>query len=123
CSVCRVASLIECCNTCLWLLSAWRWLVVSSGEVLPEFFSVGSGGKLFAVVLNGVFVISGGGSSQEYSVFASGHRCVASVVQSVSLVELHSVFSAVLVDFVCPQGAGGLLRFLTPGVLSQMVVW
>ncbi|MQL97115.1 hypothetical protein Taro_029801 [Colocasia esculenta] len=45
CSVCRVASLVEHCNTCLWLLSAWRWLVVSSGEVLPKPFSVGSGGS------------------------------------------------------------------------------
>ncbi|MQM07867.1 hypothetical protein Taro_040712 [Colocasia esculenta] len=43
CYVCRVASLVERCDTCLWLLSAWCWLVVSSGEVLPEFFSVGSG--------------------------------------------------------------------------------
>ncbi|MQL77099.1 hypothetical protein Taro_009508 [Colocasia esculenta] len=45
CSVCCVASLVESCDTCLWLLSAWRWLVVSSGEVLPESFSVGSSGS------------------------------------------------------------------------------
>ncbi|MQL89479.1 hypothetical protein Taro_022053 [Colocasia esculenta] len=45
CSVCCVASLVECCDTCLWLLSAWCWLVVSSCEVLLEFFSVGSGGS------------------------------------------------------------------------------
>ncbi|MQL77524.1 hypothetical protein Taro_009944, partial [Colocasia esculenta] len=32
CPVCRVASLVERCNTYLWLLSAWRWLVVSSGK-------------------------------------------------------------------------------------------
>ncbi|MQL89436.1 hypothetical protein Taro_022008 [Colocasia esculenta] len=32
CSVCHVASLVECCDTCLWLLSAWCWLVVSSSE-------------------------------------------------------------------------------------------
>ncbi|MQL98594.1 hypothetical protein Taro_031308, partial [Colocasia esculenta] len=54
CSVCRVAPLVERCDTCLWLLSALCWLVVNSGEVLPEFFSVGSGGKLFVVVLVGV---------------------------------------------------------------------
>ncbi|MQM10464.1 hypothetical protein Taro_043358 [Colocasia esculenta] len=39
---------------------AWAkqcWLVVSSGEVLPESFSVGSGGKLFAVVLNDALVV------------------------------------------------------------------
>ncbi|MQL78137.1 hypothetical protein Taro_010559 [Colocasia esculenta] len=51
CSVCHVVSLVERCNTCLWLLSAWCWLVVSSGEVLSEFFFVGSGGKPFVVVL------------------------------------------------------------------------
>ncbi|MQM22437.1 hypothetical protein Taro_055489 [Colocasia esculenta] len=32
CSMCRVALLVECCDTCLWLLSAWCWLVVSSGS-------------------------------------------------------------------------------------------
>ncbi|MQL87118.1 hypothetical protein Taro_019650 [Colocasia esculenta] len=39
---------------------AWCWLVVSSGEVLSEFFSVGSGGnfpKPFAVLLNGALVV------------------------------------------------------------------
>ncbi|MQL82001.1 hypothetical protein Taro_014462 [Colocasia esculenta] len=41
--MCRVAPLVEHCDTCLWLLSAWRWLVVGSGEVLLEFFLVGSG--------------------------------------------------------------------------------
>ncbi|MQM02369.1 hypothetical protein Taro_035135 [Colocasia esculenta] len=43
--VCRVAPLVEHCYTCLWLLSALYWLVVNSGEVLPEFFSIGSGGS------------------------------------------------------------------------------
>ncbi|MQM15826.1 hypothetical protein Taro_048778 [Colocasia esculenta] len=42
--VCHVAPLVERCDTCLWLLSALCLLVVNSGEVLPEFFSVGSGG-------------------------------------------------------------------------------
>ncbi|MQM07975.1 hypothetical protein Taro_040828 [Colocasia esculenta] len=40
CFVCRVALLVERCDTCLWLLSALCWLVVSSSEVLPEFFYV-----------------------------------------------------------------------------------
>ncbi|MQL81351.1 hypothetical protein Taro_013803 [Colocasia esculenta] len=40
CSVCRVAPLVERCDTCLWLLSAWCWLVVSSGEVLLELRTV-----------------------------------------------------------------------------------
>ncbi|MQL74974.1 hypothetical protein Taro_007343 [Colocasia esculenta] len=43
--VCCVALLVERCYTCLWLLSALCWLVVNSGELLPEFFSVGSGGS------------------------------------------------------------------------------
>ncbi|MQL82483.1 hypothetical protein Taro_014951, partial [Colocasia esculenta] len=42
--VCRVAPLVERCDTCLWLLPGLCWLVVNSGEVLPEFFFVGSGG-------------------------------------------------------------------------------
>ncbi|MQL92815.1 hypothetical protein Taro_025447 [Colocasia esculenta] len=42
--VCLVALLVECCDTCSWLLPTLCWLVVNSGEVLPEFFSVGSGG-------------------------------------------------------------------------------
>ncbi|MQM12391.1 hypothetical protein Taro_045312, partial [Colocasia esculenta] len=42
--VCRVAPLVERCDTYLWLLSALCWLVANSGKVLPEFFSVGSGG-------------------------------------------------------------------------------
>ncbi|MQL73222.1 hypothetical protein Taro_005551 [Colocasia esculenta] len=57
-SVCHVASLVEHCDTCLWLLSALYWLVVSSGEVLSEFFSVGSGGReglRYVVDLAGAF--------------------------------------------------------------------
>ncbi|MQM17611.1 hypothetical protein Taro_050583, partial [Colocasia esculenta] len=42
--VCCVAPLVERCNTCLELLPALCWLVVNSSEVLPEFFSIGSGG-------------------------------------------------------------------------------
>ncbi|MQM19702.1 hypothetical protein Taro_052712 [Colocasia esculenta] len=41
--VCCVAPLVEHCYTCLWLLSALCWLVVNSGELLLEFFFVGSG--------------------------------------------------------------------------------
>ncbi|MQL82299.1 hypothetical protein Taro_014770 [Colocasia esculenta] len=51
--VCRVATLVERCDTCLWLLPALCWLFVNSGKVFLEFFSVGSGGELFAVVLWG----------------------------------------------------------------------
>ncbi|MQM16860.1 hypothetical protein Taro_049820 [Colocasia esculenta] len=51
CLVCHVAPLVEHCDTCRWLLPALCWLVVNSGEVLPEFFSVCSGGELFVVVL------------------------------------------------------------------------
>ncbi|MQL99598.1 hypothetical protein Taro_032317 [Colocasia esculenta] len=44
CFVCCVVPLVKRCDTCLWLLSALCRLVVNSSEVLPEFFSVGSGG-------------------------------------------------------------------------------
>ncbi|MQL77739.1 hypothetical protein Taro_010157, partial [Colocasia esculenta] len=40
----RVAPLVEHCDTWLWLLPTLCWLVVNSGEVFREFFSVGSGG-------------------------------------------------------------------------------
>ncbi|MQM03530.1 hypothetical protein Taro_036314 [Colocasia esculenta] len=43
--VCHVAPLVERCYTFLWLLSALCWIVVNSGELLPEFFSVGSSGS------------------------------------------------------------------------------
>ncbi|MQM21253.1 hypothetical protein Taro_054288 [Colocasia esculenta] len=52
CVLCRVAPLVEHCDTCMWLLSAWCWLVVSSGEVLLEFFSVGSGGSEVSLELS-----------------------------------------------------------------------
>ncbi|MQM10598.1 hypothetical protein Taro_043489 [Colocasia esculenta] len=45
CSMCRVTSLVEYYDTCLWLLSALCWLFVNSGEVLLKFFIVGSGGS------------------------------------------------------------------------------
>ncbi|MQL90552.1 hypothetical protein Taro_023145 [Colocasia esculenta] len=48
--VCRVAPLVERCDTCLWLLLALCWLFVNSGEVFLEFFSVGSGGGELVVV-------------------------------------------------------------------------
>ncbi|MQL84510.1 hypothetical protein Taro_017025 [Colocasia esculenta] len=47
CFVCGVASPVERCDPCLHLLSAWCWLVMNSSEVLLEFFSIGSGGRLF----------------------------------------------------------------------------
>ncbi|MQM05875.1 hypothetical protein Taro_038692 [Colocasia esculenta] len=59
CSMCHVASLVERCDTYLWLMSAWCWLVVSSGEVLPESFSIVSGGSeglRYAVGLAGAFL-------------------------------------------------------------------
>ncbi|MQM12953.1 hypothetical protein Taro_045874 [Colocasia esculenta] len=45
CFVCHVALPVGRCDTCLWLSSAWRWLVGNSREVLLEFFSVDSGGN------------------------------------------------------------------------------
>ncbi|MQM05304.1 hypothetical protein Taro_038110 [Colocasia esculenta] len=46
----HVAPLVERCDTCLWLLSALCLLVVNSGKVLPEFFSIGSDGSLCCLV-------------------------------------------------------------------------
>ncbi|MQM19723.1 hypothetical protein Taro_052733 [Colocasia esculenta] len=91
-SVCRVASLVERCNTCLWLLSGWCWLVVSSGEVLPESFSVGSGGSESfsqdcSVLVSAVVVLPQGlsGFSQNYALVVlvevlPGPACVVSAV-------------------------------------------
>ncbi|MQL97880.1 hypothetical protein Taro_030579 [Colocasia esculenta] len=70
CFVCRVAPLVERCDTCLWLLPTLCWLVVNSGEVLPKFFSVGSGGGevLPRTVLFSFFVVAA---------LPSGLRCVS----------------------------------------------
>ncbi|MQM11546.1 hypothetical protein Taro_044451 [Colocasia esculenta] len=130
CSLCHVASLVERCDTCLWLLSAWCWLAVSSSEVLPEFFSVGSGGKPFVVVLNGALVV--------LVEVLPGPSCVASADLLAAVFSLKCVvwLGCVLVrfsqdgswsfwwrwDFVCPRGSDGLLCFPLPDVLSQMVV-
>ncbi|MQL81799.1 hypothetical protein Taro_014250 [Colocasia esculenta] len=111
--VCRVALLVECCDTCLWLLSALCWLVVNFGEVLSEFFSVGSGGRLrYAVVVlaqNGALVVL-----VEFCLLRSGLCSFwATVVlplwfEECRLVELRSV--------------GWFASFLVPYVLYQMVV-
>ncbi|MQM08806.1 hypothetical protein Taro_041666 [Colocasia esculenta] len=57
--VCRVAPLVERCDTYLWLLPTLCWLVVDSDEVIPEFFSVGSGGGEVFFPQNCVVLISG----------------------------------------------------------------
>ncbi|MQL69157.1 hypothetical protein Taro_001453 [Colocasia esculenta] len=99
--VCRVAPLVERCYTCLWLLSALCWLVVNSGELLPEFFSVGScGSKVFPEQCLGG---SGGGSPRTcLRYFCSSARC--------------SVFS----DGPCcwPFRLCVLVKRFFPGVLS-----
>ncbi|MQM00505.1 hypothetical protein Taro_033238 [Colocasia esculenta] len=119
--VCRVAPLVEHCDTCLWLLSALCWLVVNSGEVLPEFFSIGSGGNRLAVVLVRLALRTVPGLSLpvvvlppvllavEWFVFVLGYRCVAPVW-----------------DFMCPCGrvvcfAPRTLRALLDGCLASDV--
>ncbi|MQL97592.1 hypothetical protein Taro_030287, partial [Colocasia esculenta] len=61
CSLCHVASLVKRCDSCLWLLSAWCWLVVSSGETevhhLVALCSSEVSPEPFAVVLNGALVV------------------------------------------------------------------
>ncbi|MQM18289.1 hypothetical protein Taro_051277, partial [Colocasia esculenta] len=82
--VCRVAPLVECCYTCLWLLSALCWLVVNSCKLLPEFFSVGSGGSENGLLLSGWLVRSCGFSQSGALVVLvevlPGPACVASEV-------------------------------------------
>ncbi|MQL99006.1 hypothetical protein Taro_031724 [Colocasia esculenta] len=97
--VCRAASLAERCNTCLWLLSALCWLIVNFGEVLPEFFSVGSSGseveelRLVALCSGDVsqngfllsWLVHSGGFSQSSALVVLvkvllGPACVASAV-------------------------------------------
>ncbi|MQM00456.1 hypothetical protein Taro_033191 [Colocasia esculenta] len=88
CYVCHVAPLVERCDNFVVALPsglrciAWlpcvlglRYAVVLAGAfwwVFPDLCLGGSGGGL-------PFVVSGGGSSLECSVFISGHRCVAPV--------------------------------------------
>ncbi|MQM06133.1 hypothetical protein Taro_038953 [Colocasia esculenta] len=76
CSVCHVASLVERCDTCLWLLSALCWLVVSSGEVevhrLVALCSSEVSQNPFVVVLNGALVV--------LVEVLSGPACIASAV-------------------------------------------
>ncbi|MQM23507.1 hypothetical protein Taro_056572, partial [Colocasia esculenta] len=70
CFVCHVARLVERCDTCLWLLSALCWLVANSGEVLPKFFSVGSGGgEVFSRTVLCLFLV--------VAALPSGLRCIA----------------------------------------------
>ncbi|MQM20911.1 hypothetical protein Taro_053941 [Colocasia esculenta] len=78
--VCRVAPLVERCDTCLWLLPALCWLVVNSGEVLPEFLSVGSGGgEVFPrTVLCSFLVVAVLPSGLRFPGCAGGTSCVPS---------------------------------------------
>ncbi|MQL97864.1 hypothetical protein Taro_030565, partial [Colocasia esculenta] len=66
CSMCHVASLVERSDNCLWLLSAWCWLVVSSGEVeMHRLVALCSGEVFLELYLGG----SSGGSPR------TGLRC------------------------------------------------
>ncbi|MQL97602.1 hypothetical protein Taro_030301 [Colocasia esculenta] len=68
--VCHIALLVERCDSYLWLLPALCWLVVNSGEVLPEFFSVGSGGgEVFPRSVLCSFLV--------VATLPSGLRCIA----------------------------------------------
>ncbi|MQM14160.1 hypothetical protein Taro_047090, partial [Colocasia esculenta] len=114
CFVCRVAPLVERCDTCLWLLSGLCWLVVNSSEVLSEFFSVGSGESAslgcpvfwcsfpesLAVVLNGALVV-----------------LVEVLPEPVVLLPLAAVFSLLAVSF----GRGMLCAFFL--YFSWLLEW
>ncbi|MQL68885.1 hypothetical protein Taro_001161 [Colocasia esculenta] len=111
--VCRVVPLVEYCDTCLWLFPALGWLVANSGEVLPEFFSVGSGGELLVVVLNGTLVV-----------------LVEVLPEPVVLLPLSAVFSLSASTWVLPvkdREVGFISRTLWAlpdgGLVSAMGVW
>ncbi|MQM04282.1 hypothetical protein Taro_037078, partial [Colocasia esculenta] len=139
--VCRVALLVERYNTCLWLLSALCWLVVNSGKVLPEFFSIGFGGG-FVVWLVDVALPSRLSSAvlsllvrvvwlfglcilvkvlpRNTLVASGGGRLLA------LLVELVFLFVSEFLDCTggtsCVPMVGWFAFHLAPYVLSQMVV-
>ncbi|MQM17990.1 hypothetical protein Taro_050972, partial [Colocasia esculenta] len=93
--MCRVAPLVEHCDTYLWLLSALCWLVVNSGEVLPEFFSVGSrGGEVFPRTVLCSFLV--------VAAFPSGLRCIAWLLCSGGVSQ--NYFFVVLVRVPLPLG-------------------
>ncbi|MQM20502.1 hypothetical protein Taro_053524, partial [Colocasia esculenta] len=139
--MCRIAPLVEHCDTCLWLLPALCWLVANSGEVLSEFFSLGSGGGLryAAVVLAVAFwwvfpeqCLGGSGGERLLALWVEILPklpcvvpltvCLAVVLARLSLCSfVHS--RSCWRDFVCPQGqkVGFISRALW--WLCQMVVW
>ncbi|MQL68611.1 hypothetical protein Taro_000896, partial [Colocasia esculenta] len=130
CSCCHVACVVSVVAQCVHavvarlavdslavLLPVWRTIagksrrVVSSGEVLLEFFSVGSGEKPFVVVLVRVSLRTVPCPFLSIVVLPQDLRCA---------VGLAGAFWRW--DFVCPHGSDGLFCFPMLGVLSQMVV-
>ncbi|MQL93375.1 hypothetical protein Taro_026018 [Colocasia esculenta] len=109
--VCHVAPLIECCDTCLWLLPALCWLFVNSGEVFPKFFSVGSsGGEVFPrTVLWSFLVVAALPSVLSLFGRCRSRYCALGRVsgRGAGQVVLLFVFKFSRLcwwDFVCPQG-------------------
>ncbi|MQM11458.1 hypothetical protein Taro_044367 [Colocasia esculenta] len=154
--VCTVAarlaldSLAVRCDTCLWLLSAWCWLVVNSSEVLQKFFSIGSGGSEVSPELI-VFCCPGEGFSQGCFVLVSsvvvlpqslsvsfgwaafcllGHcrsRCCALGRASDCCVgQLASLFISEFLDCAGGTSCAPVVRWfassVAPGMLLRMVV-
>ncbi|MQM20380.1 hypothetical protein Taro_053398, partial [Colocasia esculenta] len=115
--VCHVEPLVERCDTCLWLLSALCWLFVNSGEVFPEFFSVGSGrGEVFSRTMLCSFLV--------VTALPSGLRCIAWLLCSGGVSQ--NYFVVVLVRVPLPLG---LLLYLLksstvlPPWFEVSVVW
>ncbi|MQM06626.1 hypothetical protein Taro_039454, partial [Colocasia esculenta] len=132
--VCRVAPLVKHCDSYLWLLPALGWLVANSGEVLPEFFSVGSsGGEVFPrTVLCSFLVVAalpsglseGSSPSGNVSLLVKVFHCVTSLVE-VSVVWFVTVAlpSRLSCCATSRLRVGRFASFLAPCVLFQMVVW
>ncbi|MQM03231.1 hypothetical protein Taro_036009 [Colocasia esculenta] len=92
-------------------------LPYSVSVVFPELCLGGSSGGSPRTGLRSPFVVYGGGSSQECSVFILGHRYVAPLVSL-----FISKFSPVLVGLCVSPWCGWFASFLAPGVLLQMVI-
>ncbi|MQM18474.1 hypothetical protein Taro_051466 [Colocasia esculenta] len=126
CFVCHVAPLVESYNTCLWLLLALCWLVANSSEVLPEFFSVGSGGgEVFPkTVLCSFLVVAAlpSGLRVEVRCCCAGHCVLVGFPQNGALVVLVEVLPEP-VDREVGLVSHALWALPDGGLVSAMGVW
>ncbi|MQL96950.1 hypothetical protein Taro_029634 [Colocasia esculenta] len=113
--VCRVAPLVERCYTCLWLLSAFCWLVVNYGELLPEFFSVGSGGR------SGVYCPFGWLSRHPWRMRSLCYGVVPSFGFTFNVFRVSIVVCHVLAVASCAEPFSGVLRLTSAFFFVSLV--